>query len=155
MGGFRLAELSVRSRLGEESRDEGLEESERGEMGLGWRPHGLSSGKTKSVILRKENRKNFKGLPCFGSRCETAPVKPPGTCRDDERQGRDGGRLGHLAPAGEPLFVRSLQLVAEASGAGRFFGRRVFPTGAVAAYSDPPEVGHNHLGCRTHEVEKQ
>lgn len=45
MGGFRLAELSVRSRLGEESRDEGLEERERGEMGLGWRPHGLSSEK--------------------------------------------------------------------------------------------------------------
>lgn len=45
MGGLRLAELSVRSRLGEESRDEGLEESERGEMGLGCKPHGLSSEK--------------------------------------------------------------------------------------------------------------
>lgn len=43
MGGFRLAELSDRSRLGEESRDEGLEDRECGEMGLGWRPPGESS----------------------------------------------------------------------------------------------------------------
>lgn len=43
MGGFRLAELSDRSLLGDESRDEGLEDSERGEMGLGWRPMGESS----------------------------------------------------------------------------------------------------------------
>lgn len=43
MGGPRLAGLSDRSRLGEESRDEGLEERERGEMGLGWRPLGVSS----------------------------------------------------------------------------------------------------------------
>lgn len=43
MGGFRLPENNDRSRLGEESRDEGLEERERGEMGLGWRPQGLSS----------------------------------------------------------------------------------------------------------------
>ncbi len=43
MGGLRLAGLSDRSRLGEESRDEGLEDRERGEMGLGWRPQGESS----------------------------------------------------------------------------------------------------------------
>lgn len=43
MGGFRLPENNDSSRLGEESRDEGLEERERGEMGLGWRPLGLSS----------------------------------------------------------------------------------------------------------------
>lgn len=43
MGGLRLAGLSVRSRLGEESREEGLDDRERGEMGLGWRPPGESS----------------------------------------------------------------------------------------------------------------
>lgn len=43
IGGFRLPENNDSSRLGEESRDEGLEERERGEMGLGWRPLGLSS----------------------------------------------------------------------------------------------------------------
>lgn len=43
MGGFRLPENNDSSRLGEESRDEGFEERERGEMGLGWRPLGLSS----------------------------------------------------------------------------------------------------------------
>lgn len=73
------------------------------------------------------------------------------TCRDDERQGRDGGRLGDLASAGEPLFVRRLQLVPEAPGAGRFLGRRVLGPGAVAANPDPPKVGHNHLGCRRYQ----
>lgn len=77
------------------------------------------------------------------------------TRRDDERQGRDGGRLGDLASAGEPLFVRRLQLVPEAPGAGRFLGRRVLGPGAVAANSDPPEVGHNHLGCRRHKAEER
>lgn len=43
IGGFRLAELNDRSLLGDESREEGLEDSERGEMGLGWRPMGESS----------------------------------------------------------------------------------------------------------------
>lgn len=43
IGGLRLPGLKNRSRLGDESRDEGLEESERGEMGLGWRPLGESS----------------------------------------------------------------------------------------------------------------
>lgn len=46
IGGLRLPELSDRSRLGEESRDEGLEDRERGEMGLGCsprRPPGVSS----------------------------------------------------------------------------------------------------------------
>lgn len=47
MGGFRLPENKDRSRLGEESRDEGLEDRERGEMGLGWRPLGLSSENTQ------------------------------------------------------------------------------------------------------------
>lgn len=52
MGGFRLPENDS-SRLGEESRDEGLEERERGEMGLGWRPLGLSSEtwNTKSLDI--------------------------------------------------------------------------------------------------------
>lgn len=43
MGGPTLLGLRDRSRLGEESRDEGLEDSERGEMGLGWRQLGESS----------------------------------------------------------------------------------------------------------------
>lgn len=47
IGGLRLPGLSDRSRLGEESRDEGLEDSDRGEMGLGWRPLGESSEKHK------------------------------------------------------------------------------------------------------------
>lgn len=51
IGGFRLPELSDRSRLGEESRDEGLEDRERGEMGLGWRPPGESSEtKTRQYV---------------------------------------------------------------------------------------------------------
>lgn len=50
MGGFRLPENNDRSRLGEESRDEGLEERERGEMGLGWRPLGLSSETTQKSL---------------------------------------------------------------------------------------------------------
>lgn len=50
-GGFRLLELIDRSRLGEESRDEGLEDRERGEMGLGWRPTGLSSETDDSFHL--------------------------------------------------------------------------------------------------------
>ena len=45
MGGFRLLGLSERSRLGEESRDDGLEDRERGEMGLGWRQPEESSEK--------------------------------------------------------------------------------------------------------------
>lgn len=43
IGGLRLPGLNDRSRLGDESRDEGLEDSERGEMGPGWRPLGESS----------------------------------------------------------------------------------------------------------------
>lgn len=43
MGGFKLAGLKEKSLLGDESRDDGLEDSERGEMGLGWRPLGESS----------------------------------------------------------------------------------------------------------------
>lgn len=43
IGGLRLLGLNDRSRLGDESRDEGLEDSERGEMGPGWRPLGESS----------------------------------------------------------------------------------------------------------------
>lgn len=43
MGGRRLLRLSERSRLGDESRDEWLDERDRGEMGLGWRPLGMSS----------------------------------------------------------------------------------------------------------------
>lgn len=43
IGGFKLAVLKEKSLLGDESREEGLEDSERGEMGLGWRPLGESS----------------------------------------------------------------------------------------------------------------
>lgn len=43
IGGLRLLGLNDRSRFGDESRDEGLEDSERGEMGPGWRPLGESS----------------------------------------------------------------------------------------------------------------
>lgn len=43
IGGFRLPVQSDRSLLGDESRDEGLEDSERGERGQGWRPLGESS----------------------------------------------------------------------------------------------------------------
>lgn len=57
IGGFRQAELSDRSRLGEESRDEGLEERERGEMGLGWRPPGLSS-ETSTTFSSKHTKEN-------------------------------------------------------------------------------------------------
>lgn len=46
-----LPELIDRSRLGEESRDDGLEDRERGEMGLGWRPTGLSSKTEESFHL--------------------------------------------------------------------------------------------------------
>lgn len=45
MGGPRMLRLSDRSRLGDESRDEGLDERERVKMGLGWRPPSMSSGK--------------------------------------------------------------------------------------------------------------
>ena len=52
MGGLRLPGLREKSRLGDESRDEGLEDSERGEMGLGWRPPGESSTtKTQHFLL--------------------------------------------------------------------------------------------------------
>lgn len=51
MGGLKLPVQSDRSLLGEESRDEGLEDSERGEMGLGWRPPGESSSKKKKRRL--------------------------------------------------------------------------------------------------------
>lgn len=51
MGGFRLPGLKEKSLLGDESRDEGLEDSERGEMGLGWRPLGESSETQKSINL--------------------------------------------------------------------------------------------------------
>lgn len=51
IGGLRLAGLSDRSRLGEESREEGFEDSDRGEMGLGCRPPGESSEKQKDNFL--------------------------------------------------------------------------------------------------------
>lgn len=47
MGGLKLPGLRDRLRLGEESRDEGLEDSERGEIGLGWKPPGVSSETNK------------------------------------------------------------------------------------------------------------
>lgn len=50
IGGLRLPGLNDRSLLGDESRDEGLEESERGEIGLGWRPLGESS-ETKTGLF--------------------------------------------------------------------------------------------------------
>lgn len=44
IGGRSLLTLSDRSRLGEESRDDGLEENDRGEMERAWRPQLPSSG---------------------------------------------------------------------------------------------------------------
>lgn len=46
IGGRSLLTLSDRSRLGEESRDDGLEENDRGEMERAWRPQ-LPSSKEK------------------------------------------------------------------------------------------------------------
>lgn len=54
IGGLRLPGLRDRSRLGEDSREEGLDDSDRGEMGLGWRPQGESSERhmgTSSFIV--------------------------------------------------------------------------------------------------------
>lgn len=64
IGGFRLPELSDRSRLGEESRDEGLEDRERGEMGLGWRPPGASS-ETKTRQFPTEYQIDQSLASCF------------------------------------------------------------------------------------------
>lgn len=64
----------------------------------------------------------------------------PCTCGDDEGKGRHRGRLGNLPPTGEPLPVRGLQLVAEASRASRVLGGRVLRPGAVAPDPDPPKV---------------
>lgn len=48
IGGLRLPGLKEKSLLGDESRDDGLEDRERGEMGLGCRPLGESSEKHKN-----------------------------------------------------------------------------------------------------------
>lgn len=81
MGGFRLPENNDRSRLGEESRDEGLEERERGEMGLGWRQLGLSSETQNAKKFRYHRILLFH---CFSISPVTTNMT---TCRDDERQG--------------------------------------------------------------------
>lgn len=47
IGGLRLLVPRERSRLGEESREEGLEERECGEMGLAVGPLPMSSGNTE------------------------------------------------------------------------------------------------------------
>ncbi|TNN34429.1 hypothetical protein EYF80_055410 [Liparis tanakae] len=52
MGGRRLQGRSARSRLGEESRDDGLEDSERGDTGPGCRPPDTSSGTTGCEVRR-------------------------------------------------------------------------------------------------------
>lgn len=69
MGGLRLPGLKDRSLLGEESRDEGLEDKERGEMGLGWRPLGESSG----VIMRDnaDTEADLGTFPPQGSFCRS------------------------------------------------------------------------------------
>lgn len=76
MGGFRLPENDS-SRLGEESRDEGLEERERGEMGLGWRPLGLSSETWNTKKFRCYQIFLFH---CFSFSSITANIT---TCGDD------------------------------------------------------------------------
>lgn len=52
-GGRRLLTLRERSRLGEESRDEGLDERECEDMGLVWSPPGMSSMAIKVQIYYK------------------------------------------------------------------------------------------------------
>lgn len=64
MGGFRLLGLNERSRLGEESRDEGLEDRERGEMGLGWRqPEESSEANTRTFPSENVDRTIHSYLP--------------------------------------------------------------------------------------------
>lgn len=146
MGGFRLPENSDSSRLGEESRDEGLEERERGEMGPGWRLLGLSS-ETSHVkswdVIRFFSFINLVLLPW---------LQIWQTCGDDERQGWDRCWFGDLPTAGKPLLVWRLQLVAEASRSRWFLGRWVFSPGAVAPNPDPPKVRHDHLSYRYYKV---
>lgn len=80
MGGFRLLGLSERSRLGEESRDDGLEDRERGEMGLGWRQPEESS--------EKKNTGTFPSVSHSFSHtfCPLLDLIKFCTCSDDERQ---------------------------------------------------------------------
>lgn len=52
MGGRR--QVVLRSRLGEESRDEGLEERECEDMGLFWRPPATSSERDRQDMVKSE-----------------------------------------------------------------------------------------------------
>lgn len=63
MGGLRLAGLIDRSRLGEESRDEGLEDRERGEMGLVWRPLGESSERSTGQFSSQQVVRTINSSP--------------------------------------------------------------------------------------------
>lgn len=92
MGGRRLPHTGDGSRLGEESREEGLEDSERGDKGLMRGPPLPSSVEGKRDAA-------CGSLSFYGGHTATIlelrgdhPTHPHSkrhiTCRDDERQGR-------------------------------------------------------------------